>query len=451
MKALKFAMMFVLILTLITSSVFALQLPTNIVRPVVQNVVVQDKYLITDVEVNGMLADQNNNNNVIYVERGQRVPVEVFFKGTGLCSANEDNPCYDVRLRVYLGGYEFGVVEATSGIFQVLPGVNDHKILYLEMPEDLEASELYTLNVELFDDDDSVRQKYYLRVEESRHDVNIYDVIFNPNGAVRAGEALFTTVRVENLGDNTEESVKVTVSVPELGIRTSEYVDLLVTEQEANTDGVSSSRRRSATTNDLLLMVPESATAGSYEVVVTAEFNRGHDVAEKKYNLQVTSPRVVVTTPVESVRVNVASTSQALEAGKSATFAFAVSNMGQEPVTVTFDASGADGWGTLNVAPGSVTVAPNSVKDVAVTVFANDNTDGTKVVSVRAKVNGNVVSENALTLNVSKHTGAETVKKVLVAGFIVLLVILVILAIVLVVRKLTSDDENGPVEGQTYY
>jgi len=461
MKSFKVVTMFILILTLLTSSVFAgpLSFPVNPqalvsvvshTQPVVNQLVV-DKYQITDVKVRGMSAELNNKDNVIYVERGQRVSVEVFFRGSELCSVGEDNACYDTRLRAYFGGYEYGVVEDTSEIFQVLPGVNDHKVLYLQMPNDLEASELYTLNIEMFDDEDSVRQKFYVRVEEPRHEVNIFDTIFNPTGAVRAGDALFASVRVENLGDNTEESVKVTVSVPQLGIRTSEYVDLLVTEQESNSGGISSSRRTSATSNDLLLMIPQDTVAGNYEVVVTVEYNRGHDVAEKKYTLQVASPRVVVqNTP--SVRVNVASTLQALRAGESGSFTFSVSNLGQEPVTVTFDASGVEGWGTLNVNPGSVTVSPNTVKDVVVTVFANEGIEGTKLVSVNAKVNGNNVAQESLTVSVTKSAGSsETVKKVLIAGFLVLLGILVILAIILVVKKLTSDDEEGRVEGQTYY
>ncbi len=438
MKTLRFMAFLVLILVLLTTSVYA------------------DKFVVTDVKVNGIVAQAENNQNVIYVERGQTLPVEVFYVGAKPCTADDNNPCYDTRVRVSLGGYEYGDVNAVSEIFQVLPGVNDRKTLRLQLPNDLDASELYTLNVELFDDDDSVRMKYYLRVEEPRHNINIFDTILNPGTTLTAGQPLFASVRVENLGDNVEDSIKVTVSMPELGISTSEYVDLLITQQDVNRDGVVSSRRRSASTNDLLLMIPESARTGDYDVVVKVEFNRAHDTAEKRYIMHVNALQPATQTGptgVQALRVNLASGVQTATSGQGAAYTLSVSNLGQQPEQVTFEVSGADGWGTARVDPKAVTINPNSAVDAVVYVAANEGTEGIKVFTVKTKLGNEVVSEQTLTLNVTKQVSntSETAKKALIIGFVVLLAILVILAIVVIVKKLTEDKEDTPVEGQTYY
>src|SRR3989344_354402 len=116
-----------------------------------------DDFAITNVKVSGVVASTSR---AVFVERGTRVPVEVFVTCT-------DDIAYDTRVRVYIGGYEYGNVEETSEIFEVEPGVDyPAKVLYLNVPEDLEASDDYTLNVEVYDDDNSVRKTYTLRVQE---------------------------------------------------------------------------------------------------------------------------------------------------------------------------------------------------------------------------------------------------------------------------------------------
>jgi len=445
MKTLKFLIVFVLMLVFLNTA-FALS-PVRDLRFNVGNldnlanaVQPRDDFRIDSVEVNDISATSTR---IIYVERGTTVPVEVEYTGT-------NKVAYDTRLRAFIGGYEYGDVETSSDIFQVLPGVTDSQELLLKIPYDLEASDEYTLTVEMYDDDNSVRRTFKLRVEETRHSVNVFDVIFNPTNNVQAGTPLFATVRVENLGDNIENTVKVTLSVPALNLQTSQIVDRLVTDQELN-ERDSSSRRTAATTNDMVLFIPENTPVGDYNVEVKVEYNRLHNVQTRTYLMHVNAIQVQQPTqPTGGLTINVDTAAQKVSEGQGAQYKFSVSNLGQTPATLSFEVLGVTDWGTYRVDPQTVTVSSNGVQDVNVFVAPFDSVEGAKSFNVRVKQGNNVVAEKTLSVEVAKVTSdSDTLKKVLVIGFVVLLAILVILGIALIIKKLTQDEK--PVEGQTYY
>ena len=381
----------------------------------------------------------------VFVERGSTVPVEVYVRGT-------NKNAYDTRVRVYLGGYEYGDVEALSSIFEVENNVVYPKTLMLKIPYDLDASDFYTLNVEVFDDDHSTKKTYQLRVQEVRHSVNIYDVIFNPTNNVEAGQYLFATVRLENLGDNLEDTTKVSLSVPALNLITSQFVGELITQQDVNEGGdLISSRRVSATTNQLALLVPENAPEGDYQVVVKAEFDRGYGVQQKAYTMHVKSTTPVVDTN-KGLTINVDSSAQKIVAGQGAQFKFSVSNLGQDARNFNLVVEGTADWASYRVDPQTLNVEKNGVGEFNLFVAPLEGVDGVKSLIVKVKSNNNVLAEKTLTVETVKSSnGAETAKKVLAWIFVVLLVILVILAIAVIVRKLTENKEDTPVEGQTYY
>jgi len=380
----------------------------------------------------------------LYLERGTTVPVEVYVRG--------NQRAYDARVRVYLGGYEYGDVEALSDIFEVEKNVVRPIRFNLQIPYDLEASEYYTLHVELFDDDNSVKETYRVRVQETRHFVNVFDVIFNPMNNVQAGQYLFATVRVENLGDNIEDTVKVTLRVPSLDLQTSQFVNNeLITQEHFNQGSeLAESRRVSATTGDLMLQIPQNTPAGDYEVVVTAEYDRGFGRTEKRYLMHVNSVTPSAVND-QSLTVNVDTNAQRVTEGQGAQFVFTITNLGQTARTFDFEVTGTEGWGTYRVDPQTLTVQPNDNEEVKVFVAPQEGVTGSKSFTVKVKSNGNVVAEKTLSVESVQGTGADTAKKVLAGIFIVLLVILVILAIAVIIKKATASKEEGPVEGQTYY
>lgn len=404
------------------------------------------------VKVDGVVAGSGSS---VFVERGTSIPVEVYVRGRDALSTDSSRSvAYDTRVRAYIGGYEYGDVQALSPIFEVESGTVYPVRLVLNVPYDLEASDDYTLNIEVFDDDNTIRSIYTLRVQETRHLVRVFDTIFNPVDNVQAGQYLFATVRVENFGDNLEDTAKVTLSVPSLNLQTSQFVGDLITQQHLNAGGdLINTRRVSATTNELALLVPENTPEGDYNFVVTVDYNRGYGSDVKTYTMHVNgaTPEVITET-VNPLTINVDSSAQKVNQGQGAQFKFSVSNLAQTAKTFEFEVTGASDWAAFRVDPAIVTVQPNAVGEANIFVAPLEGVEGVKTLTVKVKSNGNVLAEKTLSVeSVKVASGAETAKKVLAVIFIVLLVVLVVLAIAVIVKKLTEDKEEGPVEGQTYY
>ncbi|MBS3168467.1 hypothetical protein J4216_05035 [Candidatus Woesearchaeota archaeon] len=388
------------------------------------------------------------------VELEDEFDVKVFFRGhpNGKCEVGDRNPCYDVYAEAEINGYEYGDVRDVTGPFEVEPGVQDYVTLRLRLPNDLAASDVYSLSIELKDDDDLVLVRYPLRIQEIRHKLNVFDVIFNPVNNIRAGQPLFSTVRVENLGDNKESSIKVTVAVPSLGIQTSEFVDKLLTLQDENDDFYRYADD-AATTNDLLLLIPENTPEGDYNVVVTVDYDRGRSVEQKTYRMHILGMQEAVpTTPSgPSVVVNVDAQAQRVEAGKGAVYKFSVANLGQQAATYTFEVLGVSDWASTRTEPTTLVVQPDSTGDAFVYVAPNEDVTGIRTFTVRVKSGANVISEKNLSLEVTGDSTKTDVKTVFTWIFVILLIILVILVIVVIVKNLSSKNKEEGVEGQTYY
>ena len=104
---------------------------------------VSTPFWIEKVEVNGMQVDEFG--SPVYAERGKTLPVVVYLQGT--------KDSYDTRVEAWIGGYEYDEIEAKTDIFNVINGVKDRKVLLLDLPDDMEASDNYTLNIEVSNDD----------------------------------------------------------------------------------------------------------------------------------------------------------------------------------------------------------------------------------------------------------------------------------------------------------
>lgn len=432
-----------------------------VISLVANTVVAQESYNTQEfVTVNSVKVNDVEVNDVtpVLLERGQQATVEVFFTGNpnSKCSSGDSNPCYDTRVEVELEGWEFGDVRDVEGPFEVEPGVSYKKTLSFTVPEDMPASDDLDLNIEIKDDDDVVLVRYPVRLQERRHDLNVFDVIFNPANNLQAGQPLFATVRVENLGDNTESSVKVTVSMPQLGLEASEFVDELTTLQDENDN--EDDAGDAATTNDLLLMIPANAAEGDYDVVVTLEYNRGHSVETKKYTMHVKAAvqqQTPITTDtstsgvVESgAVVSVDSQAQKVNQGQGAVYRFSVANLGKSASSYTLEVTGAQDWANVQVTPSTLVVQSDNTGEALVYVAPKEGTEGLKMLTVKVMSGNKVLSEKTLSLEVAKAATKVAAKTVFTWIFAVLLVVLAVLVIVVLVKK--ASRSNG-VEGQTYY
>jgi hypothetical protein len=228
-------------------------------------------YEITDIRVDDVTVFQLADTTV-YVEEGATIMVEVYLLGLGETS--------DVNIKTWLGGYEYSTVQTTSSMFDIEDGVSYKKTLYLELPNDMNSEDEYTVYVEVYDDDNYVREEASLMVSNVRHDVRFQDILVD--NSVEAGDYASVTVRLENQGDNKEEDIKVEVTNTELGISVSTYLDELYTLPEVDNEDEESS-------GDVTLNfeVDDEALSGEYTLDVTVTYNNGYSSVSDSVTLSV--------------------------------------------------------------------------------------------------------------------------------------------------------------------
>ncbi|MBT5215386.1 hypothetical protein HOM13_01480 [Candidatus Woesearchaeota archaeon] len=401
-------------------------------------------YSFDIIKVNGLETDVNT---ALDIERGERLDIEVWL----IANATVE----DVEITAKINGYEYGSISDSTGLFNLDEGKTYKKTLTLYVPEDIEASEDYTLRIEASDQNNEETATFGLFIDEQRHGLAIFDVLLNPSSTIAAGNSLFTTVRLENLGETEENDVKVTVSIPALGISTVNYLDELNTEfDEENEDHL---RNDNSKQMDLLLRIPSDAATGTYDVQVDIEYNRGHSFLTKTLSLNVEGTAQAA--GAQTV-INSDSSSKVVNAGESVEYKVMMANLGLEPGVYSVTVDGVSAWGEAVVQPSFLTIMPDSTGEVTITVTPYDSVDAASHTWVAKVMLGtDVLSELVFTTKVEVENTVEqsndTVKSVLTAIFFILLIVLVVLAIVIAFRKVRSDDdedeETSALEGQTYY
>ncbi len=386
-----------------------------------------------------------SNNDVVYVERGTTSTVEVWVKGNASAE--------DVKIKAWIGGYEYGDIQDTSDLFDVNPGVTYKKTLKLEIPADFEMNnDRDTLHVEVYDSDNSIEYEYYVNINEVRHALNIMDVNVNPGLTVEAGKNVFGTVRVENLGDKIERDIQVQMNIPELGLSTKTFIDRLV-DQTTLDENDNDNDKVSASSDELFLKIPANTPAGTYTLNFLVTYNRGHTTEKKTYVLTVTGGSDTGITGSDTLSINVDTTAQTVQPGKGAVFKIMVTNLDNKAMTFTTDVAGVSSWGASRSDPATVTVAPDNSGEMFVYVSANENAQAsTNPITLTVKSGNNIIKQIPVTVRVDGSSGGTTftsLRSGLEIGFIVLLIVLVILGLILAARKLGGKDEEEG--GKTYY
>ncbi len=170
----------------------------------------------------------------------------------------------DVEIRAFISGYEFSDVKDISdqiGPFDFDANITYVKKMQLTLPDDVSVDS-YQLRVIVSDRNGRENvYNYQLQIDTKRHSMKIKDVIM-PN-SVKAGQALLSTVRLENQGQKKESNVKVTVGIPALGVSASGYVDEIKVDKQEDTE-------------ELFIKLPKCADAGVYDANVEVLFNDGY-------------------------------------------------------------------------------------------------------------------------------------------------------------------------------
>lgn len=330
-------------------------------------------YAIQTVYLNGYQIS----GNVVQVELGQPVTLDVAVYG---------NSNKDVRLRAWIGGYEYDIVEDASEMFDVENGVTEWKKLSFDVPEDMVAGKPYTLNIELFDEHNTVERQYTLYVEAKRHNIAVQDVMLTPSSSLEAGQTLFAKIRLENMGEKKEEDIRVTLSIDALGVSTRNYMDELPKYMADENSG-------NAPT--LSLMIPENAATGDYKVKVSVSYNRGHEETVEEVFVHVDGVSAETLKNTKSM-VSVESVKE-LSLNEESVVKIMVANLGKKTNVYSLEAAGLDNWADSSLVS-SVSVAPGQTGELLVRV--TPKSEGNHAFSLKVKENGSLVKEASLNAEV---------------------------------------------------
>ena len=359
----------------------------------------------------------------------------------------------DIEVQARIVGYEYNDVRTIIDVtnpFDLDENDTETVDLSLMIPVRAEKDE-YELRIEVDGRRvDYIDESFTIRVKGPRKGVRIRDVVFSPRGAVMAGRALLTQVRMENIGERDLEDVKVIVDIPGLDVSGSIFL-------EDELEGAKSGEGDIDVTEEVFIRIPKCAEAGTYDVDITVEFDEFESVSTTE-SIRViegeTCPAAAPSTPQTPDRT-VITPPPALDVvvGQAGTaFPIVITNMGTTSKTYTIDVRGVEAWGTAEVTDVAPIVRAGASKTVYVFVSANeDATAGEKVVGVEITQAGET-QEITLTANVVPgEQDLSSIRRGLEIGLIVLVVLLVILGIIIGLSKLKGGEEDDDMKSQTYY
>ncbi|MFH1972699.1 MAG: hypothetical protein ABIJ18_04440 [archaeon] len=350
-------------------------------------------YQIDDVYVNDI-----NAGNTVQVELNTKLNVDVYFHGTGETK--------DVKVRMWLGGYEYDLLEDYTEMFDVENGVNYKKTLTIEIPEDMDLMEdnYYNLYVEIYDSTDYEMFTSTVYFEEPRHKIAVKDIYLS--NAV-SDSYVGVKVRLTNLGENQEEDIRVTVSIPELSISARTYVDEMAARGYDTAD-----MDDELTANTIYLKLPYYAS-GDYEVKVQVDYNNDHSTTEEIAYLRIGGN----SSYDESALVSI-STLNDLKVGKEDEFKIQITNLED---TKNFNIE-VDGDFEFEYTE-KVTVSGNTELIVKVTPLEA----GMQSMRVKVYTDEGIVAENIYSYDVKEKTDVwPAIIGVILSAFIVVLAFFII-------------------------
>ena len=412
---------------------------------------------IVDIDVDGRDVD---NLDYLYVDRGDTINIVV---EVAAMIDLEDLTFWDVAGKRVEGisveaeilGYRYDDIDDRSERFYLeayTGDVNplndefgtDFATLRLSIPEDMDLSDSrYTLRITASNQQYRAEEEIPLKVRAQETNLNIMDVIFTPGLTLDAGQPLFTTVRLENMGYEKAEDVRVSVSVPQLGREGVTYVDELAPADRNEDDNEDLERSESS---DAIYLDTRGAQPGTYNLIVKAEFDRGHEEVTETYQLVINGAPA----QVQNVLVDSAETIKNTAAGQGVVYKIDIANMGSLARSFTAEVSGLD-FGNYRVDPTLTVVQAGSSAEMFVYVSPNQDAVGQRAFTVNVKEGNEIVKQINFQMNIEEGKSEwGNVLTGLEIGFVVLLIILVILGIILAATRMGKKNGEEPL-GETYY
>lgn len=391
---------------------------------------------IQELRIDGKTVSSSEN---LYLEEGASAKIEVKLKNTGNDTAK------DIEVEAAIKGYEYSNKESvsdSSSVFDLDAGDSRWVDLKVNLPKKLDK-DLYLLRVRITDKNSAeVSKTYNLKVNPTRHGLDIKDVIFSPGKTVQAGYSLLATVLIDNFGGKDESDVKVTVDIAGLSISASDYVTLIDSDDKK-------------TSEELFLKIPLCAKKGDYQAKVTLEYDESYGTVTKSYTLSVldNDKCTNATTATAEKLVVAVGPDQKVTAGQQVIYPLTFTNAGSASKTYLLElTTGSWAASSSKLSESLVVLDAGKTKTVYAYITPDSKTAaGEKIASLAIKSDGTVLKTIYLKTDVTAKKGLG-MKEGLEIALIVLVVVLVIIGLILGFSRLKKDEdleEEG--EDKTYY
>ena len=421
---------------------------------------------VLEIKINGDTVTDNATISTS-VERNQNLDISVKLRAL----VNNSN----VDVTAYISGYDNNNnpderISDVKTYENMESNVEYNAKLSIKLPDIMDQAD-YTLRILVATrDSDTKSFNYNLKIDAPTHELAIKDIILNPADSIKAGRSLIANVRIKNIGNKTENDIKVKTEIESLdGVQATYYMDNLESDI-------------SKTSEDMLLRIPAETKPGFYTIKATVYYNNDHETVSKTADFQIlpsdvaapTTPSTPViptpngtatpATPADqnNVLINFDSNTKVLTRGEGgAIYTITVSNNGATAKSFVFDAAGVD-WANLKLSPGNMLVVnPGESKAVYIYVSANEETAvGEHAFSVNVKSGNTVmgtVNFNADVVEAQSAVKSGTLNAVLMYLLIALVIVAVLVLIVFAVTRMNKkggskeSKEPGFDMGQSYY
>jgi hypothetical protein len=373
--------------------------------------------LIEEVEVNG---EELSDYDSLTVLNGETINVKIRYY------AYEN--INDAKFRVFVEGYEHGtLMDESSDVMNLVAGKTYTERLSITLPDDMDSQKDYRLKIEGVSFSEDVEKEYTLYIDTQRDRVDVVDLVMTPSSGIEPGQNLIANVRMKNRGQNLQDTVKVTVAIPELNIAESSFVSNLGSGEVITSD-------------DMLLFIPETATAGDYTVEVSLSYDDGYDVSKETYQLTVLAPQTV-----QEKNLLVSYTNNVdLTAGESSTFSIVVANPNEQSKPISIAALDV-AWADVEVSPSLAMVQGGSDATFTVTVTPKSAVAGEKELSLAIKEGTQSVSDIKVQTYV-EPTEELNMTNIVLAVLLVIAIIVLIALVVTIARKKSDSDSDEDTE-----
>ncbi len=387
--------------------------------------------------INAIQIDGVTNNYV--VTAGEPATVKVYF--TTLQNAS------DVRVKAEIEGTKADA-EARTGPFDTESGLNERKVLTIEVPNELrdELSDYVNLQVTIWNGDYKTEQSIQLRIQRPSYNADIKSITVDSK--VEAGDIFPVDFVIKNVGYNDLDDLYVTAKIPALNIEKKVYMNDLVAiecdEDDSSVEnyGVNIDRRCNEDDEDtvegrLYLQIPYEVESGVYTLELEVE-NDDLTMSETK--------QIAVENDFSDGDVIVADLSKTVAVGETAVYTMHLANPTDKLKFYRIVTESSSSVST-SVDESVVGVPAGSSKSVQITAEANAQGDYTFDVNV---FSGEELADTVALALKAEGNSVTSVKNPVVILTVVLAIIFIVLLIVLIVllgKKPAKSEELG----ESYY